>query len=140
MKPLRSIFLSLTLLLLGGCASATNIALPGDVVVELDAFSGLPNPTWTLTADEAAEAQRRLRDLPVAQGARMPEAGLGYRGFRLREAAASPGTGRRIYVASGLVQIEDQEEPLYRDVHGLEAWLREIARREGHGRVLPDER
>lgn len=139
MKPLRSILFSLTILLLGGCASAMDIALPSDVVVELDAYSGRPNPTWTLSAEEAAEAQRRLRDLPVAQGARMPEAVLGYRGFRLREGAARPGAGHRIYVASGLVQIEDQEEPLYRDVHGLEAWLREIAWRQGHGRVLPDE-
>lgn len=140
MKPLRSIFFSFTLLLLAACASAMDIALPGNVVVELDAFSGLPNPIWTLTADEAAEAQRRLRDLHVAEGARMPEAVLGYRGFRLREAAASPGTGRCIYVAAGLVQVEDTDTRLYRDVHGLEAWLRELARREGHGSVLPDER
>jgi hypothetical protein len=140
MKPVRSTFLSFTLLLLAACSSAMDVALPGNVVVELDAYSGRPNPTWTLTAEEVAEAQRRLRDLPVAAGARMPEAGLGYRGFRLREAAASPGTGRRIYVASGLLQIDDQEEPLYRDVHGLEAWLREMARRNGQGGVLPDER
>ena len=140
MKPLRSILFPLGLLLLVACASAMDVELPSDVVMELDAFSGLPNPTWTLTADEAAEAQRRLRGLPIAAGARMPEAVLGYRGFRLREGAASPGTGRRIYVTSGLVQIEDQEEPVYRDVHGLEAWLRELARRAGHGRVLPDNR
>jgi hypothetical protein len=140
MNPLRSILFSLTLLLLGSCASAMDIALAGNVVVEVDAYSGRPNPTWTLTADEAVEAQRRLRDLPIAAGARMPEAVLGYRGFRLREGAASPGTGRRIYVTSGLVQIEDQGEPLYRDVHGLESWLRELARRAGHDSVLPDDR
>jgi hypothetical protein len=140
MRPLRSILFVLTPLLLAACASAMDVALPGNVVVELDAYSGRPNPTWTLTAVEAAEAQRRLRNLPVAPGARMPEAVLGYRGFRLRDATASPSTGRRIYVTSGLVQVEDSDEPLYRDVHGLEAWLREIARREGHGSVLPDER
>lgn len=137
MKPLRSILFYLTLVLLGGCASAMDVALPSDVVVELDAYSGLPNPTWTLTAEEAAEAERRLRDLPIAAGARMPEAVLGYRGFRLREGTASPGTGRRIYVAAGLVQVEDTDGPLYRDVHGLEAWLRELARRKGHGQALP---
>jgi hypothetical protein len=135
MKPLRSILL-LVAVLLSACGSAIDVELPSDVVVELDAFSGLPNPTWTLTAEEAAEAERRLRDLPVAAGARMPDAVLGYRGFRLREGGASPGTGRRIYVAAGLVQIEGQDQPLYRDAHGLEAWLQEQARRKGYGGVL----
>ncbi len=33
------------------------------VTVELDVYSGRPNPTWTLTAHEAAELIQRLQKL-----------------------------------------------------------------------------
>jgi hypothetical protein len=124
------------MLLLAACATATSTDVPvGDaVVVELDAFSGLPNPTWTLSAADAVELERRLRDLPAAPSATLPDAGLGYRGFRLTTTVGK--APRRIYVTGGLVQVGD-DHPLYRDVHGLEAWLQAQARRQGYGGVLP---
>lgn len=134
MKPFRFAALAL-MLLLSACATATEVRAGEQVVVELDAFSGLPNPTWTLAGADAAELDRRLRDLPAAPGATLPDAGLGYRGFRL-VATAGGGAPRRIYVAGGLVQVGD-DGPLYRDVHGLEAWLQAQARRQGYGGVLP---
>ena len=134
MKALRYLPVVLVLLL-AACVTSTDVHVEGGVTVELDAFSGLPNPTWTLTAAQHAELERRLRDLPSARDARLPEGGLGYRGFRLT-AAGEDGAGRQIYVTSGLVQIGEAEALLYRDVHGLEAWLREQARVRGYGGAL----
>ena len=49
------------------------------VTVTLDAFSGLPNLRWTLSAAEVAELQRRLAALPPAAESVVPPP-LGYRG------------------------------------------------------------
>lgn len=65
------------------------------MLVELDLFSGRPNPRWELDArgrDHLAQLQRRLR--PARAGADPP--GLGYRGFVWRDgtgAAASRAYG-----------------------------------------------
>ena len=51
--------------------------------VELDVFSGRPNPTWNLSQDEGRELTRLHRQLPAqAPPTSLPE-GLGYRGFRV---------------------------------------------------------
>lgn len=51
--------------------------MPPRVEIELDVFSGRPNPSWTLDDDAAAELLARLGDAP-----RPPPPGhLGYRGF-----------------------------------------------------------
>jgi hypothetical protein len=51
--------------------------------VELDIFSGRPNPAWELTEAESAEFLRRFRALPGAPaGQAVPDEGkLGYRGL-----------------------------------------------------------
>jgi hypothetical protein len=52
--------------------------------IELDAFSGLPNPRWELPATQAAEFLTLLRALKRADGAHGSGDGLGYRGFVVR--------------------------------------------------------
>src|SRR5262245_12000975 len=55
--------------------------------VELDAFSGRPNPQWRLTESEGAALARLIADLePAATGSPSDPPGLGYRGFRLEGA------------------------------------------------------
>jgi hypothetical protein len=54
------------------------------LLVELDAFSGRPNPQWELSGPLAAEFAARLRALPPAPDARFDHDGLGYRGFVVR--------------------------------------------------------
>ncbi len=50
--------------------------------IELDIFSGRPNPRWTLNTAEAKEFLTRLLDRTVPMAPiRSNEAGLGYRGF-----------------------------------------------------------
>ena len=116
-----------------GCA-AGGPAAP-ELTVELDAFSGRPNPTWTLTAAEAGEVLERLRGLPAAS-ASIPDLGLGYRGFVLRgEAEELPG---RAYVTSGLIALGDPERPtVVRDAHDLEPFLIGLARARGYQVVGP---
>ena len=58
--------------------------------IELDVFSGRPNPEWTLTAAEAAELEAMTASLPVAAALPPPFDGLGYRGIVARN-PADPG-------------------------------------------------
>jgi hypothetical protein len=55
-------------------------AMPARCEVEFDIFSGMPNPTWALTDDEADSFLKRLAALPPAS-ARELSGNLGYRGF-----------------------------------------------------------
>ena len=51
--------------------------------IELDAFSGRPNPKWLASPEHTASLSRALSSLPEA--ASQPEPGhLGYRGFIIR--------------------------------------------------------
>lgn len=57
--------------------------------IELDMFSGRPNPVWTLTAAEAAELEAMTASLPVVAAPAPPFDGLGYRGIVARNPADS---------------------------------------------------
>lgn len=72
--------------------SASSFADHGmGVAVELDLFSGRPNPRVVLSGEEAKELLRRLEALPRAPLAEFPDRpGLGYRGIRLRGGSIAP--------------------------------------------------
>jgi len=60
------------------------------MVVEIDIFSGRPNPRWQLSETENARLTRLLESLePAVAGPSPSPPGLGYRGFRLRDSAGS---------------------------------------------------
>lgn len=105
-----------------------------DVAVELDAFSGRPNPAWTLSPAEAGELAVRLRALPRAGASRLPEPVLGYRGFRIRNPGGEGGVPEAVYVSrGGLIQPfgPGGEGTVYRDERRAEAWLISLARERG---------
>jgi hypothetical protein len=52
--------------------------------VELDAFSGRPNPVWDLTDEQADEFHLRLSTLPPSDPKTPIWSGLGYRGLVVR--------------------------------------------------------
>lgn len=52
--------------------------------VELDAFSGRPNPRWELTAPQAADLLTQLGALRPGDRGQFVSDGLGYRGFIIR--------------------------------------------------------
>jgi len=61
------------------------------MVVELDIFSGRPNPRWQLSEGETAHFTRLIKQLERASvGSPPAPPGLGYRGFRLIGPAGSP--------------------------------------------------
>jgi len=67
------------------------------MVVELDVFSGRPNPRWELDEPTANPLRRLLSELDVT-GATAPEPpGLGYRGFVVAE------DGRELRAYNGYV-------------------------------------
>jgi hypothetical protein len=93
--------------------------------VELDLFSGRPNPGWELTAEQSAELVERLKGLPAAKEGTIRD-GLGYRGFVVttREDEASAFT--TLIVSAGLVvaRYPDGAEQRFADPgRALERWL-----------------
>ncbi len=57
--------------------------------VEIDIYSGRPNPSWELTEQEGRELRARLQALPATAASELPDK-LGYRGLRIA-ARALPG-------------------------------------------------
>jgi len=107
----------------------------GVVTVELDVFSGEPNPSWVLNPGQAHEAESRLRDLPAGQGGR-PEGKLGYRGF-LVAFQDCHGRTEAVQIGAGLVERAGE---VFEDVRGAEAWLMRMAEDRGFGALLPEPR
>jgi hypothetical protein len=70
--------------------------------VELDAFSGRPNPRWDLKDDQAAEFLKLLRGLSPAESAIQPP-GLGYRGFIVRSTGEPVGAYDEVRIFRGTV-------------------------------------
>jgi hypothetical protein len=98
--------------------------------IELDVFSGRPNPTWSLTSAEADALETRLADLPRAAGP-VPEGTLGYRGFIVRDGIL------RIEIGRGLVIVRrgDATE-IYQDQHHAENHLFQQAVQRGYGGLI----
>src|SRR5687768_17397410 len=104
-----------------GCASP-EIALADPMEIELDVFSGRPNPTWTASPERAASMSRGLSSLPDAPAQSEP-GNLGYRGFLIRQGAlrARVYDGRVFVTTNGTTRT-------FVDSNGLEAQLIDEAR------------
>ncbi len=86
------------------------------MLVELDLFSGRPNPRWRLDPGDAEEFRALTAGLPPAGPvAQPPSPGLGYRGFTVTDA------DRVIHVFAGRV-TEGTTSRTDRD-RSLEHWL-----------------
>lgn len=95
--------------------------------VELDIFSGRPNPNWVLTIAEAESLGRRLAALPRTSACEL-SARLGYRGLVVK---AGHGAGTQlIRVQSGRVQVAEGDTTIHARDEGreLERWLIETGR------------
>ena len=94
----------------------------GQAEVELDVFSGAPNPTWTLTDRETEALIERLARLPPAKASTLM-GNLGYRGFIVY---VTPELDPQlIRVQAGIVEISGGASSSYRRDRGrsLERWL-----------------
>jgi len=108
--------LLLSILLLVGCTTSK---------VELDIFSGVPNPTWMLTFPEASDLTSRISRLdPTEEKGQRPE-NLGYRGFIVQTIAASSATVQTIRAYHGIVEVVDSTKTAYYldPQRQIELWL-----------------
>jgi len=108
------------------------------MTIELDIFSGRPNPVWTLSPEESVALTEMLMNLPTSQ-APAAEGGLGYRGFLLSNPERVAGLSARIRVYRGMVTIEEDGTPRsYLDTQGVERMLIRQASQRGYGAVWKD--
>ena len=92
------------------------------VEVELDIFSGLPNPVWILSPGEGTLFREKLTGLPDASP-RVLSTHLGYRGFLVR---VSDQTGEfSLWIQNGTVEICHGDRKFYYGdrERELERWL-----------------
>lgn len=96
--------------------------MPARVEVELDIFSGLPNPTWVLTDAEADSFVNQLAALAPASAAEL-SGNLGYRGF-IVQVTQETGT-QLIHIQTGLVRLSTDATIVYvsDEDRKLERWL-----------------
>jgi hypothetical protein len=93
--------------------------------VEVDLYSGRPNPYFRLDPAKAGELMRRLAALPPSHGDATPREGLGYRGLRI-EAGAADSPVAEIVVSDGVVLVRNRGggQYLLEDPdRALERWL-----------------
>ena len=93
------------------------------MLVEVDIYSGRPNPCYSLHSTETAELMSRLATLPQTDQATQPAA-LGYRGLRVT--IDPPDPTAEIQVGHGTVTIHqsDGEQRWLTDPdRQLERWL-----------------
>ncbi|WP_031068787.1 hypothetical protein [Streptomyces sp. NRRL WC-3742] len=86
------------------------------MLVEVDLYSGRPNPRFVLAAAVEGELRHRIALLAPTGGTGPPEVGLGYRGLRTQE----------FLVFGGLVTVRGADGPVrwLRDPgRALERWL-----------------
>lgn len=103
--------------------------------VELDVFSGRPNPGWSLAAEEAKDLLSRISRLAPNGGGQSP-AGLGYRGFIVYRTITGP-PQRWLHVGRGVVSIaENTQVRQCRDTEGIEEWLRQQAIARGYSGLI----
>jgi hypothetical protein len=115
---LTALILGVGLLLQASAASRCSGAAPEPAQVELDIFSGRPNPTWKLSEEETSQLLGLLGNLPSTETQR-PEPGLGYRGFvvSFRDSTA------RIYGGTVERSVGESSEFFADKDRALERWL-----------------
>ena len=90
--------------------------------VELDIFSGMPNPTWVLTNAEVDTFVKQLAALPRTS-ARELSGNLGYRGFIVQVTQETD--TQLIRIQTGLVHLSTDATNVYvsDEDRKLERWL-----------------
>jgi len=97
--------------------------VPESVTVELDIFSGRPNPRWRLSQEDADLLMATVADLPEATPV-LPVGHLGYRGLAVEL------DGTRLLVQQGTVLITRGDTTTYRadPDRAVERWLLDTGR------------
>jgi len=105
------------------------------ISIELDVFSGRPNPFWELNPSESGELLKELSPLPEADKNKAEFFdGLGYRGFVITvheaDTTSSPAKYR---VYKGFILAN---EKVYSDTNSVEKKLMEQGRKKGFADLI----
>jgi hypothetical protein len=126
------------LFILCGCIACTSYKTKQEmkISIELDVFSGRPNPSWELNPSESGELLKELSPLPeVDKNKAEFFDGLGYRGFIISVQAADKATSSpaiyRIY--KGFILSDDK---IFSDKNSVEKKLMEQGRKKGFGDLI----
>jgi hypothetical protein len=72
--------------------------------VEVDVYSGRPNPRWELSSQQAEELLKKLRSLPARESAASLSDGLGYRGLIVSGDELMQAGDTEIVISNGIVE------------------------------------
>lgn len=126
----KHVVFSFAIVTILGCAVPTS---GGEKMqVEVDVFSGRPNPQWTLTPPEAEQFIQQVQALPSEASGGVVKEGLGYRGLVVTKSDDRNENYTEISISNGLV-ITNKNGQLKRLVdqnRTLERWLFQTGR--GH--------
>jgi hypothetical protein len=96
--------------------------------IELDIFSGRPNPTWELSVADTATLIGMIDSLQPSPPVDLPTP-LGYRGFLVNVDEPESGSVARIRAYQGIVEYRSRETKYYADLDKqVERWLLATAR------------
>jgi hypothetical protein len=98
--------------------------------VELDVFSGRPNPSWVLEKEDIENVSKMLQNLPKSPK-NIPIGDLGYRGFIV---TTNEKQTFRIYEA--VVYKETEPKEILLDENNVERLLIKMANEKGYGSIL----
>jgi hypothetical protein len=128
MKRLLSAFVTGVIACSGGSLS---LGL-SNATVELDVYSGRPNPSWQLNANEVNELEDRLNGLAESAAVEIPNH-LGYRGFSIID----ENNERLTVTSNGYVILHEPDgDKFYRDTKEVQLWLKRQAEARGFGNLL----
>ena len=96
--------------------------MPARCEVELDIFSGMPNPRWILTKVETDSFVKQVAALPRTLASKL-SGNLGYRGFIVQ--CAREANTQLIRIQNGIVHISKGATNVYAydEDRKLERWL-----------------
>lgn len=99
--------------------------------VELDVFSGRPNPRWNLTYEEIDKFLNALKDLPSVRMTVDRAKWLGYRGMIVSGKEIEIRSYNKVSVYNGTILAEGSKETkVFKDENReLERWLLETGMR-----------
>lgn len=117
------VFLSVTAAL--PSRGRANFSGAGTIQVEVDVYSGRPNPRWNLSTEQAAEFLKMVQALPKRESDSALFEGLGYRGLKVTGSGLSQDGDTEIVISRGIVIMkeENRSQQFTDKGRAVERWL-----------------
>lgn len=129
-KVLGLVFCGWFVCLLVHCRGTAATPRRGTTDIELDIYSGRPNPHWQPSSEEAVALDKAIESLREGAAGGMPQGGLGFRGFVIRRGDQTI----RVYRHRVSVSRDDRVQ-IFNDTVGLGSQLAAAAKHRGFDRI-----